>query len=584
MRHLLPLLFLLTVLVGCLMSQEEYHDLLEVSMDHDQDGHRRPPYENGDDCDDEDATVFPGAEELCDNQDNDCDFDVDEGVQIILYADVDGDGFGDPDAPRGVCGPGEGLVENAEDCDDANPDVWPGAVEVCGDGLDNDCSGDNAGCRWSGEQSASDAVAQWRGIEVMDAAGGVTALGDTNGDGLDDVLVAAPYVDRGASWSVGEVYLLLGPATGTHSLSEADAIIEGVGTNSHFGQYPAGVGDLNSDGYADIGVGLYTFDYAEPGDGAALIFFGPLSGSLDMHDADVWLYGAGVSWLAGTGVVGLGDTDGDGHDDVAIRGEDGHGENRIYVVNGPLTRDTSLGSANAVVHPRSDAELFASFLREAGDFNGDGLGDLVTNANLDDGVTSEVYVHNGPLSGALAAEDADVIVRGPARTGTSWFEGSYPVGVGDHNNDGYDDLATSSPATTIIAVGGGVGYLFYGPLEGSLTVARAEASIMGEEENTGAAIWEGLGDLDGDGSSEVVCIGIVEPTPSTQERVNGIFFGPTYGTLVLSDANAAFIDDADLEAGIEAAGDLNGDGFDDLGWSGDPDSRGLVRFFFGMGG
>jgi len=80
---------------------------------------------NTTDCDDNDATVFPGAAEVCDAKDNNCDGFVDEGLPVV---DVDGDGhytFGSCTVP-------------ADDCDDSNATVYPGAVEIC-DSLDNNC-------------------------------------------------------------------------------------------------------------------------------------------------------------------------------------------------------------------------------------------------------------------------------------------------------------------------------------------------------------------------------------------------------------------------------------------------------------
>ncbi len=92
------------------------------------------------DCDDDDRFTYPGAPEICDGKDNDCDDQVDEGVQEVFYSDADGDGFGDPDSPVLACEPGQGLVADSNDCDDSDPERNPSAAETC-DGLDNNCNG-----------------------------------------------------------------------------------------------------------------------------------------------------------------------------------------------------------------------------------------------------------------------------------------------------------------------------------------------------------------------------------------------------------------------------------------------------------
>ena len=111
-------------------------DIIVTESDLDGDG-----YLEGDDCDDNDAGVYPGATETCDGIDNNCDGEVDEGVQSVFFIDNDGDGFGDPENTVEACDAPEGSVPNGNDCDDTEPTVFPANTERC-DGLDNDCNGE----------------------------------------------------------------------------------------------------------------------------------------------------------------------------------------------------------------------------------------------------------------------------------------------------------------------------------------------------------------------------------------------------------------------------------------------------------
>jgi hypothetical protein len=98
--------------------------------------------DNSGDCDDTDAAVNPDADEACNGVDDDCNGVLDDGAPTqAFYLDDDGDGAGDPEESVDACAAPEGYVDNSDDCDDADENVFPGADEACNE-IDDDCDGE----------------------------------------------------------------------------------------------------------------------------------------------------------------------------------------------------------------------------------------------------------------------------------------------------------------------------------------------------------------------------------------------------------------------------------------------------------
>ena len=116
------------------------------------------------DCDDRDAAVNPDATEVCNTVDDNCDGQVDEGVQSTFYADADGDGSGDAHSSVDACEAPSGTVEDDRDCDDTEASVNPHATEIC-NSIDDDCDGHT---------------------DEDDAADALTWFHDDDGDGYGD--------------------------------------------------------------------------------------------------------------------------------------------------------------------------------------------------------------------------------------------------------------------------------------------------------------------------------------------------------------------------------------------------------------
>jgi len=139
--------------------------------------------EDDTDCNDLDNASYPGADELCDGVDNDCDGDVDEDDAVdgdTWYADADGDSYGDADSTTTACSQPSGFVADDADCDDGDASVNPAADEYC-DGVDNDCDGD---------------------VDEDDAVDASTFYIDADGDGYGDIGTSTTACSQPSGYAV----------------------------------------------------------------------------------------------------------------------------------------------------------------------------------------------------------------------------------------------------------------------------------------------------------------------------------------------------------------------------------------------
>jgi hypothetical protein len=242
--------------------------------------------------------------------------------------------------------------------------------------------------------------------------------------------------------------------------------------------------------------------------------YGPLdasSSSRDLaSDADAELIGEEPSNYTGRVVRGGLDIDGDGIGDLiapapyaSVAGPPTSGA--VYVVYGPPAGDIDLGSADGRLLGEGAGD-YAGWADALGDVNGDGLADVIVGSDNSSGgrTAGAAYVVFGPASGDVDLGSADIIIRGD----TTGQEAGSGVAAGDVDGDGAADVLVGGTGD---GSGAGAAWLFFSPAAGTYSVADADAVFHGET-GSGAGQGVALGDLNGDGTADVV---VGAPTENT---------------------------------------------------------------------
>ncbi len=455
------------------------------------------------------------------------------------------------------------------------------------------------------------------GVDTNDFSGNaVASAGDLNGDGFDDIVIGARNSAGSGASSSGEVYVVFGSAsaganvdlgalTGTNGFR-----LTGIDAGDFAGKAVNSAGDINGDGIDDLLIGAYKADGSGTNAGEVYVVFGKttaFSAAIDLGDIDgnngFVIRGAQAEDRAGFSVKAVGDVNGDGIDDIIIGAPENDSTNdpdpgEAYVVFGsagglPATLDLgALDGTNGFKLDGIDAADFVGSSVSGGDFNGDGLNDIIVGAaGADPGgvnYAGESYVLFGKSTAFAATVDLGALGADGVRilASVSGASGFAVDSAGDWNGDNIDDMAIGAFLTDAGGrTGAGAIYIVFG----ATNLGAAGTIVLGNLVGTDGFVLNGIdsadlagvsvalaGDVNGDGFDDII-VGArgADPHGATGSGEAYVIFGGTTfgatGSAELSALTPEFgfrIDGIDPQdaAGfaVDGVGDINGDGFDDL--------------------
>jgi hypothetical protein len=370
-------------------------------------------------------------------------------------------------------------------------------------------------------------------VEGESFGSGLANEADLDNDGYADVIVGAPAYSSG----MGRVYVFSG---GSPMDATPDVVMTGETAGDNFGSPVSAAGDVNQDGYGDIIAGAYRYS---SNTGRVYVFFG---GSSMDADPDVVMTGEMSSGIFGFGVSvsGAGDVNQDGYDDVIV-GHSGYQSNsgRAYVYFGGSSMDAV---ADVVMDAEAAGDAFGISVSTAGDVNNDGYGDVVVGANQNGDAVGRAYVYFGGSSMDAAA---DVTMTGETPNGR---HARVVACAGDVNNDGYDDVV-------MWALGLGRVYAYFG---GISMDGVADVVLTGEMTSNSLGVSvSAAGDVNGDGYGDVVvgAEGYNCSTGGVYLYLGGPAMDNTADLVFTGEAMANYFGHS-----ASGAGDVDQDGYDDV--------------------